>query len=133
MHENLEDKLNHLGITSWKKRQAENKSLKARKMYIIDNDFLFLCGESDKNLTEKELKIFFSTLSSSLEKDEYRQITNFEEINTITHIFLLDEDLSKYPNISNNVDVYKMPSIKTVCTSKESKINFLNSIKGFIY
>jgi len=133
MHENLEDKLNHLGITSWKKRQVENKSLKARKMYIIDNDFLFLCGESDKNLTEKELKIFFSTLSSSLEKDEYRQITNFEEINTITHIFLLDEDLSKYPNISNNVDVYKMPSIKTVCTSKESKINFLNSIKGFIY
>ena len=133
MHENLEDKLNHLGITSWKKRQVENKSLKARKMYIIDNDFLFLCGESDKNLTEKELKIFFSTLSSSLEKDEYRQITNFEEINTITHIFLLDEDLSKYPNISNNVDVYKMPSIKTVCTSKESKIDFLNSIKGFIY
>ena len=133
MHENLEDKLNHLGITSWKKRQVENKSLKARKMYIIDNDFLFLCGESDKNLTEKELKIFFSTLSSSLEKDEYRQITNFEEINTITHIFLLDEDLSKYPNISNNVDVYKMPSIKMVCTSKESKINFLNSIKGFIY
>ena len=133
MHENLEDKLNHLGITSWKKRQVENKSLKARKMYIIDNDFLFLCGESDKNLTEKELKIFFSTLSSSLEKDEYRQITNFEEINTITHIFLLDEDLSKYPNISSNVDVYKMPSIKTVCTSKESKINFLNSIKGFIY
>ena len=133
MHENLEDKLNHLGITSWKKRQVENKSLKARKMYIIDNDFLFLCGESDKKLTEKELKIFFSTLSSSLGKDEYRQITNFEEINNITHIFLLDEDLSKYPNISNNVDVYKMPSIKTVCTSKESKINFLNSIKGFIY
>ena len=133
MHENLEDKLNYLGITSWKKRQVENKSLKARKMYIIDNDFLFLCGESDKNLTEKELKIFFSTLSSSLEKDEYRQITNFEEINTITHIFLLDEDLSKYPNISNNVNVHKMPSIKTVCTSKESKINFLNSIKGFIY
>ena len=133
MHENLEDKLNHLGITSWKKRQVENKSLKARKMYIIDNDFLFLCGESDKNLTEKELKIFFSTLSSSLEKDEYRQITNFEEINTITHIFLLDEDLSKYPDIFNNVHVHKMPSIKTVCTSKESKINFLNSIKGFIY
>ena len=132
MHENLEDKLNHLGITSWKKRQVENKSLKARKMYIIDNDFLFLCGESDKNLTEKELKIFFSTLSSSLEKDEYRRITNFEEVNTITHIFLLDEDLSKYPNISHNVHVHKMPSIQTVCTSKESKINFLNSIKGFI-
>ena len=132
MHENLEDKLNHLGITSWKKRQFENKSLKARKMYIIDNDFLFLCGESDKNLTEKELKIFFSTLSSSLEKDEYRRITNFEEVNTITHIFLLEEDLSKYPNISHNVHVHKMPSIQTVCTSKESKINFLNSIKGFI-
>jgi len=132
MHKNLEDKLNHLGITSWKKRQVEDKSLKAQKMYIIDNNFLFMCGESDKNLTEKELEIFFSTLSSSLKKDEYRRITNFEEIDTITHIFLLDEDLSNYPNNSNNLHVHKMPSIQMVCTSKESKINFLNSIKGFI-
>ena len=132
MHENLEEKLNHLGITFWKRRDIEDISLMAKKMYLIDNNFLFLVGGDDENLTEEEIENFFTTLALSLGKDKYYKINDFKEVSNIGHVFLLDEDLSEESNILDNVLVHKLSSIKTVCASKESKINFLNSIQGFI-
>ena len=132
MHENLEAKLNHLGITSWKRRDIEDISLMAKKMYLIGNNFLFLLGGDDENLSEEEIKNFFTTLALSLGKDKYHKITDSKEVSNIGHVFLLDEDLSEESNILDNVLVHKLSSIKTVCASKESKINFLNYIKGFI-
>ena len=132
MHENLEEKLIHLGITSWKRRDIEDISLMAKKMYLIDNNFLFLVGGDDENLTEEEIENFFTTLALSLGKDKFYKITDFKEVSNISHVFLLDGNLSEEFNILDNVLVHKLSSIKTVCASKESKINFLNSIKGFI-
>ena len=132
MHENLEEKLNHLGITFWKRRDIEDTSLMAKKMYLIDNNFLFLVGGDDENLTEEEIENFFTTLALSLGQDKYYKITDFQEVSNISHVFLLDEGLSEESNILDNVLVHKLSSIKTVCASKESKINFLNYIKGFI-
>ena len=132
MHENLEEKLNHLGISSWKKRAAQDEPHTTKKMYLIDNDCLFLYGEKEKKLPEKEIENFFKTLACSLGKPKLHKIINSDELNNISFIFLLDEELPKHLHFLNKSLINKMPSIEMVCASKDTKINFLDSIKEVI-
>ena len=126
-----EERLNHLGISVWKKIPKQNDSDHADG-YSIENKYLFFFSHSIEPESENNKILFLKTLAISLGIKNVSKITVLDEIPSIEHIFLLGAKLPSYLQGRKDSSITELSSINEICSSGESKSNFLASVKQTI-
>ena len=126
-----EERLNHLGISIWKKISQQNNS-ENTDGYSIENKYLFFFSNPIDSESENNKILFLKTLAISLGKKNVSKITLLDETPSIEHIFLLGVKLPSYLQGQKDSSITEHSSIDDICSSGESKSNFLASVNKTI-
>ena len=124
----MQEKLITLGIDVWKKRPDMTAPLLDKEIFSIDKDIILLLGERDKALPKKDKEYFIRTLTKSIGRQDFKQLSKLSQSKEVTHILLLDTDSSKDLEQLMHVNIVSFPSITEICSSRENKEKFLVSL-----
>jgi undecaprenyl pyrophosphate synthase len=129
MDKNLENKLSHLGISVWKNRFQQVNTDSELDMYLIDDCYLFIFGAADQERTQDEKEFFLNTLVKSLYKEtKFRKI----DLNEIYDIFIFNSEVPEFLADFNKDSIFAQLSMESICSSRETKTDFLNTVKEII-
>lgn len=129
MNQLIDKKLENLGITVWKKKHQNKDDEFLSFTYLIENKYLLFFAGSDFDLNKEDIDLFVKTLSLSLNVNECIEIENIDAIDSVDLIFTFFQDPIKLPDKFTQSKVCDFGSIHDVCCTKESKINFFDSIQ----
>ena len=132
MEKNLENKLSHLGISVWKNRFQEVYTVSELDMYLVDDCYLFIFGTADQERTQNDKEFFLNTLFKSLYKETKSRQINPNEIPDISHIFIFNSEVPKFLADFNKDNIFVQLSMESICSSRETKTDFLNTVKEII-
>lgn len=128
VNQSMQEKLITLGIDVWKKRPDITSPLLDKEIFSIDKDIILLLGKRDKALPKKDKEYFIRTLTKSIGRQDFKQLNKLSQSKEVTHILLLDTDLSKDLEQLMHVNIVSFPSITEICSSRENKEKFLVSL-----
>ena len=128
VNQSMQEKLITLGIDVWKKRPDIINPLLDKEIFSIDKDIILLLGERDKALPKKDKEYFIRTLTKSIGRQDFKQLSKLSQSKEVTHILLLDTDSSKDLEQLMHVNIVSFPSITEICSSRENKEQFLVSL-----
>ena len=120
-----QENLARLGINIWKKRTANKAHSPDEEMYLIDEEFIIVLGEKSRNESEDNKKLFLRSLIKSIGKKNYYKDFQFDNINSLKRIFLLDAQLPQMLKEIEESKILRNKSINEICNSKETKLHFL--------
>ena len=120
-----QENLARLGINIWKKRTANKAHSPVEEMYLIDEEFIIVLGEKSRNESEDNKKLFLRSLIKSIGKKNYYKDFQFDNINCLKGIFLLDAQLPQMLKEIEESKILRNKSISEICHSKETKLHFL--------
>ena len=123
-------KLQELGIDIWKKRSEQEATIFQDEVYLIDRNCILCLGKKDDQVSEEDKIIFLRTLAKSLGKNKPIKINNLESPELINNILVLGTDLPRYSEQYINSKISSYDSMAEICSSKESKKQFLSNLKA---
>ena len=132
MDKSLENKLSHLGISVWKNRFQQVNTDSELDMYLIDDYYLFIFGAADQERTQDEKEFFLNTLVKSLYKETKSRKIDLNEISDISHIFIFNSEVPEFLADFNKDTIFAQLSMESICSSRETKTDFLNTVKEII-
>jgi hypothetical protein len=101
-------------------------------MYLIDDCYLFIFGAADQERTQDEKEFFLNTLVKSLYKETKSRKIDLNEISDISHIFIFNSEVPEFLADFNKDTIFAQLSMESICFSRETKTDFLNTVKEII-
>lgn len=120
-----QEKLNSLGINIWRKRSDFYNKEVETEIYSIDDEYLFVLGEKDKNESEEHKTLFFNSLAKSIGMNSSKKDTSPHNLDKISKVFLLDSQLPEILSEFQGSKITLTKSLNEICNSKENKKAFL--------
>ena len=120
------NKLEKLGFTFWTKRQNDEMQLES---YLIGGSALAICTSSnlDFNLIERER--FITSMAYFLKNDAVKKVNIEEVVKTdIKTAFFFDCSPIEIIE-AGYIKIFSLPSLKDICSSANTKKDFLIKLK----
>ena len=120
------NKLEKLGFTFWTKRQNDEIQLES---YLIGGSTLAICTSSNLHFNLIERERFIASMAYFLSKETVNKINIEEVIKTDIKAAFCFDCSSKEILEADYIKIFSLPSLKDICSSANTKKDFLVKFK----